>query len=195
MDIWRVLPAAGTPIRLKALETFTNLTAMVANPRFAEQRRTTLDHLDFGAIDAPMVAIIRQFAKRPFCFTLQSCFGHFLYESQNDIHDTAPLPVGVAIGQVDYRLAYLALCIEDSKPGRRLFARLKSCTRIDPDFVQFGCAEWFWQHQINSYALQIAPKRHICKDRMLLGENEARHVEKIRNRVYHRLKELLGIES
>ena len=178
-------------IKPVALETFTTLKALVANPRFDEQRRTVLDALDMSTIDAPMVVIVNALAQRAYCFTLQCCYGHFLYGDQTDPYDTNPLPAERHIGRVDYRLAYVALCIENSESGKRLFSELNAVTGIDPDFVQFGCAEWFWQRQRNSYALQVAPRRMMDQDRMLLDESEARHVEQIRNRTYDRLKNLL----
>ena len=41
--------------------------------------------------------------------------------------------------------------------AKRLFNALKEITIIDPENVQFCCAEWFWKRQVNSYALQVEP--------------------------------------
>ena len=173
------------------METFTRIKALVENPRFADQRQASLERLDFSDLDAPMVPIMRAFARLPHCFTLQCCYGHFLYGDRRDDHQTAMLPVEGDIGSVDYRLAYVAMCIQNNKTGKAWFDALGLLPAIAPDYVQFGCATWFWQRQVNSYALQIAPRRHMFKDRMLLDCDEARHVERIRNRFYAQLKVLL----
>ena len=95
----------------------------------------------------------------PYCFTLQNCYGHFVYNGQKDTHNLDPLPAQDIITEVEYRSACIAFCIENSALGRGLFDALKGTTAIDPENVQFFCAEWFWEKQINSYALQVEPNR------------------------------------
>jgi hypothetical protein len=96
---------------------------------------------------------------------------------------------------VEYRIAYIAFCIENSLLGRELFEALKEITAIDPENVQFCCAEWFWKRQVNSYALQVEPDRLKGKDTAILDYKEALHIEKIRNEFFIRLYELLEREK
>jgi hypothetical protein len=68
---------------------------------------------------------------------------------------------------------------------------LKEVTAIDPENIQFCCAEWFWDRQVNSYALQVEPDRFKRQDRATVGLQEALKIEKIRNLFFVRLYELL----
>lgn len=142
-------------------------------------------------IDMPIIDLINWFNKLPYCFTLQSCYGHFVYNGQKDTHNLEPLPVKGAIAKVEYRIAYIAFGIENSLSGRELFESLKEITTLDPENIQFCCAEWFWKKQINSYALQVEPDRFKRKDTAIVDLKEALHIEKIRNEFFIRLYELL----
>ena len=62
---------------------------------------------------------------------------------------------------------------------------------IDPENIQFCCAEWFWKRQINSYALQVEPERFKEKDRAILNYREALHIEKTRDEFFIELEKLL----
>ena len=173
------------------METFTKLKEFVDNPHYKLQRLNILGDLADDMIDVPIIDLINGFNKLPFCFTLQSCYGHFVYNDQNDTHNLEPLPVKGAIAKVEYRIAYIAFCIENSLLGRRLFESLKEITAIDPEYVQFCCAEWFRKRQVNSYALQVEPDRFKCKDTAIVDFKEALYIEKIRNEFFVRLYELL----
>ena len=129
--------------RIATLETFTELKELVDNPHYKLQRLNILGDFADDMIDVPIIDLINGFNKLPFCFTLQSCYGHFVYNDQNDTHNLEPLPVKGAIAKVEYRIAYIAFCIENSLLGRKLFESLKEITAIDPEYVQFCCAEWF----------------------------------------------------
>ena len=142
-------------------------------------------------IDMPIIDLINGFNKLSYCFTLQSCYGHFVYNGQKNTHNLEPLPVRGAIAKVKYRIAYIAFCICNSLLGRELFASLKEIMAIDPENVQFCCAEWFWKRQVNSYALQVEPDRFKREDTVMLNYKEALHIEKIRNEFFHRFYELL----
>ncbi len=173
------------------MDTLTELRDFVSNPYFSEQRRQSLSDLDIGTIDPPIVDVVRDLGKLPYCFTLQSCFGHFLSGSQKDPRNTERLAISDSTAILEYRIAYLALCIEDSEPGRALFDALKQMTAIDPEYVRFACADWFWERQVNSYVLQVEPARYQKKDRAFIGCQEALHTERIRNRFYAELRLLL----
>jgi hypothetical protein len=62
---------------------------------------------------------------------------------------------------------------------------------FDPEYIQFGCAEWFWERQINSFTLQVEPIRHLKKDKVRVTYQEALHIQKIRNKFFDRLETLL----
>jgi hypothetical protein len=147
--------------------------------------------LDLSAVDSPIVDIVRDFARTPYCFTLQSCFGHFVYDSQPNPYSVEPLPITDGITRVEYRIAYLALCIENSGPGRALFDALAKVPAVDPDYIQFGCADWFWERQVNSYALQVEPERHKTQDRIDIDYLEALHIQNTRDRFFAQIRKLL----
>jgi len=173
------------------LETFTEPKALVENPHYRDQRQKSLASLSDDMIDEPIIELINAFNKLPYCFTLQSCYGHFVYSGQNDPQNLEPLPMTDTIARVEYRIAYVAFCIENSDLGRMLFEALKGIADIDPDNIQFCCAEWFWERQVNSYALQVEPDRYKFEDKAILDYKEALKMEKIRNEIFVQLKELL----
>lgn len=173
------------------METFTALKGLVDNPRFHKQRQESISRLNISTIDAPTRVLIRALADLPYCFSLQSCYGHFLHKDQKNPQNIEPLPISESIACIDYRIAYIALCLQDSDLGRMLFYDLRKIPAIDPECIQFGCAEWFWKKQVNSYVLQVEPKRYMTKDEISLGYQEALHIEKIRNEFFRRLEELI----
>ena len=161
------------------------------NPDYQEQRRESLADLSDDMIDAPIVDIINGFNKLPYCFTMQSCYGHFIYNNQKDPYNLEPLPATDTVAGVEYRIACICLCIQNSALGRGLLEALNEITAIDPVNIQFCCAEWFWKRQVNSYALQVEPDRFKHKDTTILDYREALHIEKIRNEFFVQLRELL----
>ena len=173
------------------METFTELKELAENPHYQVQKQKTLCDFTDDMIDMPIIDLINGFNKLPYCFTLQSCYGHFVYNGQKDIHNLEPLPVKDTIAKVEYRIAYIAICIENSLLGRELFESLQKITAVDPANVQFCCAEWFWKRQVNSYALQVEPDRFKRKDTAIVDFKEALHIEKIRNEFFIRLYKLL----
>jgi hypothetical protein len=76
-------------------------------------------------IDGPIINLIKGFNKLPCCFTLQSCYRHFVYEGQRDPNNLKPLPAADTIAKVEYKIAYIAFCIENSAPGIALLETLK----------------------------------------------------------------------
>ncbi len=177
------------------METFTEIKNFVENPHFSEQRRKSLSKLNFNTIDAPIVEIIKRFSKLPYCFTLQSCYGHFLYHDQRDPHNIEPLPISDNIKKVAYRIAYIALGIQNSELGIKLFHDLSKIIVIDPEYIQFGCAEWFWKRQVNSYALQVEPKRFMKRDKAIIDYKEALRIEKVKNEFFEEIKKIVGVNG
>lgn len=141
-------------------------------------------------IDAPIVDLINNFNRLPHCFTLQSCYGHFVYDGQPDTCNLEPLPETDTISKVEYRIAYICFCIENSSAGRGFLKILKGITDIDPGTIQLCCAEWFWERQVNSYALQVEPDRFKRQDTAELDYKEALRIEKIRNEFYIKLRDI-----
>jgi hypothetical protein len=61
------------------VETFVEAKPFVSHQSYSRDREDTLAVLGMDAIDGPIVDIVLALAKRPCCFPLQSCFGHFLW--------------------------------------------------------------------------------------------------------------------
>ena len=177
------------------METYTEIKELVENPSFQDQRRKILAGLSDDMIDGPIVDLISDINRLPHCFTLQSCYGHFVYDGQNDTHNLEPLPVTDTIGGVEYRIAYVCFCIENSAAGRGFLKILKGITDIDPDNVQLCCTEWFWEKQVNTYALQVAPDRFKRRDAADLDYIEALRIEKIRDQFYTGLRGIFNSQK
>ena len=172
------------------METFTEFKPLVKDPFFNQQREKALNQLDFNTIDVPIKKIIKAFSNLPYCFTLQCYYGHFLYDKQRNPQNIEPLPNSDNISKVEYRIAYIALCIRNNEQGKMLLLELKKMPEIDPDYVQFSCADWFWEQQVNSYALQVEPERYKTKDKITVNFQEALHIEKVRNEFFGKLEKI-----
>lgn len=173
------------------METFTALKALVENPHYQDQRYKSLAGLHNGMIDKPIIEVINAINKMHYCFTIQCCYGHFIYGCQNDPHNLEPLPLTDSVARVEYRIAYIVLCIENSNFGKWLLDALNGITDIDQENIQFCCAEWFWERNINSYVLQVEPDRFKFEDKAIVDYQEALKIEKIRNEFFVQLKKLL----
>ena len=177
------------------METFTRLKKFKKNLYYQEQRQKSIDTLKIGIIDKPIVNLIKWFLKLPYCFTLQSCYGHFVYDGQRNTDNIEKVLKSQNIKFVEYRIAYIALCMQDSKSGSKLFEELSMVPQIDDKYIQFGCAEWFWERQVNSFALQIEPERYSTKDKVFIDYEEALHIEIIRNKFFKKLKDMIKIRA
>lgn len=175
------------------MKTFTTARDFVKDSGFAHAREKSISALDLAAIDDPITDIVAGFAALPHCFTLQCCYGHFIFDPAQDPHSLEPVPPGFS-GQVRYRIAYIGLCLENSSRGRTLRQALEQIAATDPDYIQFGSADWFWQKQVNSYALQVEPKAHMLQDEAVLDAAEARRTQQARENFFGELRELLSVE-
>jgi len=63
--------------------------------------------------------------------------------------------------------------------------------QIDCKYIQFGCADWFWERQINSYTLQVEPERYSTKDRVFIDYKEALYIENIRNKFFKKMEDII----
>ena len=172
------------------METFTEFKTLVRNPLFHQQREKSLNQLDFNNIDAPIIEIIEDISNLSYCFTLQSCYGHFLYNNQKNPNNIESLPESDNICNVEYRIAYITLCVRNNEQGRILLKELKRIPLIEPDYVQFGCADWFWRQQVKSYVVQVEPERYKTKDKITVNFQETLHLEEVRNECFRRLKKI-----
>ena len=129
---------------MEQVETFTEPKGFVENLRYVQQRQASLSTMDIDTLDPPIADIVKSFQDLPCCFTLQSCYGHFIHEAQQDRNSTERLPISDGVGPVSYRIAYVALCIENSPEGKELLEDLRDIPTADPEYIQFGSAEWFW---------------------------------------------------
>ena len=172
------------------METFAKAREFVDNPRYEIERNRVTRTLSLESIDAPIRTIVASFAELTYCFTLQSCFGHFIHADQPEPDNLEPLPEH-DVGNVTYRIAYFALCLRDSAQGRLLLSNLAEFPSIDPEYVQFGSPEWFWQRHLSSYALQVEPARFANQDEAIIEHQEALHVQQVRGRFFARLTELV----
>jgi len=89
------------------METYTEPKDLVENPQYQDQRRKNLAGLSDDMIDEPIIGLINALNKLPHCYTLQCCYGHFVYNGQKDPHNLGPLPETDTIRKVEYRIAYI----------------------------------------------------------------------------------------
>ena len=174
------------------METFTQARELVETDGYAKARTEAIAALDLSAVDGPIVDIVEGFAALPHCFTLQCCYGHFICGPEQDSHSLEPISSD-SPGPVRYRIAYVAFCLEYSDGGRTLLRSLAKLPSIDPEYIQFGSADWFWERQANSYALQVEPEAHMLKDEAILEVREALHTQGTRDRFFEELRALLAV--
>ena len=92
---------------------------------------------------------------------------------------------------MEYRIAYIAFCIDNSEAGRKLLEKWQTITSIDPENIQYCSARWFWRRQVNSYVLQVEPDRFKHKDKAILDYKEALYIENLRGEFFRKFEELL----
>ena len=173
------------------METFAPPRRFVDHPHYEADRKRALKTLVIDEIDAPIRDIVAGFSRLPYCFTLQSCFGHFVHSEAAAPDNLEPLPPR-DVGVVTYRIAYVALCLENSTSGNHLFSALAEVPSISPAFIQFGSPVWFWERQVNAFALQVDPKRFKNQDQATIDYAEALQVQKVRNQFFTRLDDLVN---
>jgi len=171
------------------METFTTAREFVTNSKYFRDRDKNLNKLNLDIIDLPIREVVKCINDMPHCFTLQSCYGHFLYASGQDPHNLDRLPHKYD-GQVTYRIAYIALCIENSQEGHKLLDSLAQIPLLDPEYIQFGSADWFWKQYRNSYVLQVEPDRFKLQDQCIMGHTEALYIENVRDMFFEKLRDV-----
>ena len=174
------------------METFIGFRPMVDDHQYADRKQECLNGVDFSELDAPIADLISEICELSFCFTLQSCFGHFLFSGHDGPTNIGPPSKADDLQDVLYRIAYIAFCIENNRSGREFLRSLKQVPEIDPDYIQFGCADWFWKRNPNSYVLQVIPWKFMLDDECTIDFQEAQSIEKARNRFYDHLRKLIS---
>ncbi|MDY7001919.1 MAG: hypothetical protein SVS15_09085 [Thermodesulfobacteriota bacterium] len=177
------------------METFTRPRAFIRDPGYVQRRNKALTDLAHAKIDPPLVNIIKDFNALPHCFTLQCCFGHFVVDGQEITLEAESLAKYPKDTLLEYRIAYLALCIENSDAGKRLYRDLSAIEQIGAGYIQFHGADWFWQRHANSYALQAVPERFKAKDTALVDFDEALVLEKTKARMFEEIQKVLVREK
>jgi len=175
------------------METFTNARELAENRDYGRARQASLAELDLSAIDGPITDIVEGFNALPHCFTLQCCCGHFLSVPGQGLHNLDPIPPGFS-SLATYRIAYVALCLENSRRGQALRRSLARLPELCPDFIQFGSADWFWERWKNSYVLQVGPRAHMLRDEAILGSADALQTQAARDLLFAEIRVLLAAE-
>jgi hypothetical protein len=175
------------------METFVELKKLVQDPDYMDRRKKYQNSLDLNVIDKPIRKIIECFSNLESCFTLQSCFGHFVYGKENDIHNIKPLPNREIPGSIEYRIAYIALCVQNNEEGQRIVKTLKNIAGKNPAYIQFGSAEWFWERSVNSVVIQVEPERFKTLDKIVTNYHEAIKIQKEREMFFEEIESLVCI--
>ena len=173
------------------METFTAPREFVENNRYTRDRKNALAALDQASIETPITDVVSGLAALPHCYPLQSCVGHFVCAHGRDIHTLDPIPTGYT-GPVRYRIAYIAVCIENSPRGHTLRRSLAGIPARDPVCIQFGSADWFWSRCPNSFALQVEPISCMNKDEAMLDVTEALRIQEARDLFFEELRKMLS---
>lgn len=169
------------------METYTAPKPFEDYPGFQSDRQLALSILDSTLIDKPLAGLIKDFNTLPYLFTLQCCHGHFVTTDDEEISD---FDVSGSINKVEYRLAYLAFCIESSPSGVTFAQQLKAISlTMAEGLVQFCSAQWFWDQWPNSYALQVIPQRFKDKDRAIIDFHEAEKIQQARDIFFAYMKD------
>jgi hypothetical protein len=174
------------------METFTNAKPFARHPGYAADRekahRELAEEMIRGSIDTPLLPVIRDWIPITHCFTVQCCFGHFVHDMEPDIENlVSPSRYKGKIETVRYRLAYVAVCIQNNSRGKEMFADLEDLAADNPDYIQFGSADWFWERLVNTYCIQLEPERLKNADSGVITLDEALHLETLREHFFQRL--------
>lgn len=173
------------------MQTFVAQRDFAEHDDYEKQRTTTLRNLDLSKIDSTFVEIIKTLNSIPHCFTLQCCSGHFFNARHRlDTVDDCLFERNVS-GTTQYTIAYIAVCVQKCMFGQGLIERLKKIASMDPGYIQFGCAQWFWQKTVNSYVLQVEPREYRYKDIISLDYPMAIRVQKARDLFMSELQHLV----
>ena len=94
------------------METFTGLTDFVPDLNYQIRRKKILSKDFYLETDFPVRDIVKNINELLYCFTLQSCYGHFVLDSGESSHSLKSFSK-LNQSKLKYKIAYLALCIEN----------------------------------------------------------------------------------
>lgn len=176
--------------------TFTIQKQFVEDPEYIRKKEKSLIELENilkkDGLDLPIEQIIIDINKIPYCFTLQSCYGHFVHRHRKNLYNVESLSKYSSEEiEVTYRIAYVAFCIQNNDSGRLLIEDLKSIVSIDPRYIQFGSSNWFWDQCVNSFVLQVSPERRRYEDKFNIDMEEALYIENVRDKFYQQLRDMV----
>lgn len=178
------------------MKTFTEAKPMVVDHDYQMRRARSSRELEAafesGSIDAPISELVKRISRIPYCFTLQSCYGHFVFRDGTEEHSMKRISQDMGEGTtVRYRVAYMAFCLQDGQSGVELLDDLKAVHDVDPDYIQFGSADWFWNICVNTYVLQAEPERWRSEDYIDIDASEALRIETARDLLYSELEAVI----
>ena len=179
------------------METFTAPIKMVEDSGFAHKRMQVLKGLTPGMIDPQILDVVQGFSRLPHAYTVQSCYGHLVHDGQAG-RDAVMIDPGPDLPETGlYQIAYLAMVIENSGPGREFYERLAEIPKLNEKFYQWGSGTWFWENQgyLNSYVLQVEPIRFKHLDRFTMDRREAGEWLEARADFWGALRGLLGLRT
>lgn len=182
------------------METFTPPRPFVPHPDYWRDRERSLQELRQeivkNRIDPPLLQLVRECMTIPHCFTMQCCFGHFVHRMEPDTENLAPISrYTQEVGIIRYRIAYVALCLQDSSAGHAMYFELEKIAALDPSFIQFGSADWFWDQVPNTYCIQLEPERMKGEDSGEVTWEEALKIEEIREPFFTVIMEIMNSQD
>ncbi len=62
---------------------------------------------------------------------------------------------------------------------------------LDPGCIQFGCADWFWERQVNSYVPQVEPDRFRYSDTATITYEDALYIQRTRDLFFDEIRRFL----
>ena len=177
------------------METFTKPKKLIRNPDYPHNKVEQISKIRSPKVDLPLRKFICTFNRIPHAFTLQCCWGHFLPKNQEKPVKMDELPESYELEKVLYQIAYIAFCVQHCNEGKQFLKRLEQTVSLNPLFIQFGSASWFWQRQVNSFVLQVMPDRFKLHDRIVLDYEEALQIQKWRSVFFNHLNQKIDSES
>ena len=172
------------------METYTPAKSFVTHPEFQSERLAALNGLDISLVDLQLTSLMKNLNRLPYLFTLQCCHGHLFTADNKEITDFEGFN---GSDEVEYRLAYIAFCIENSPLGKSFMEELKQVpSRLEEHTVHFGSAQWFWDQWVNSYILQVMPLRFKDQDKAVLNLPEAKRIIALRDTFFSTMSALVA---
>ncbi len=173
------------------METYHKPREFVFDQEYRQNWERAVKSIPLNDIDQPIIKLVQNISELEHCYTQQCCYGHFIHAGQPDPLGVNRLAEYSKTSEIKYHIAYMAFCIENSNSGRKLIENLKNLVDIDPEYVQFLSANWFWDQTVNSYQIQVEPERFKREDRAVVSVDEALHLEKVRDKLYSKLADIL----